>query len=470
MLTIPTVKYNKEMINENKPHWAQDAFFYHIYPLGFCGAPNGNNFHSHPVPRLDQIHEWIPHLKAMGINAIYLGPLFESGSHGYDTVDYFKVDRRLGDNLTLKALVAILQEHGIKVILDAVFNHVGREFKGFKDIRQNGKQSKYRKWFDGLTFGKKRSPAGDPFTYKGWKGHYDLVKLDLNNEEVKTHLFKATKMWIEEFGIDGLRLDAADCMDLEFLKELTQYCKSLKSDFWLVGEIVMGDYAKWANPDTLDSVTNYECYKGLYSSHNEKNYFEIAHSLKRQFGPDGVYQGLPLYNFIDNHDVNRIGSTLKNSAHLYPIYALLMTMPGVPSIYYGSEWGINGEKLKWSDHPLRPQISLPRMRYESPHPDLIRAIQSFAQVRAQLPSLRYGNYNQVFVDHEQLVFSRQFKEECVVVAVNASSEAKTLTLELSGHHQKELIDHLNSDEKFLIEEGRVKIDIPSCWARVMVLK
>ena len=143
MLTIPTVKYNENLANDKEHHWAWDAFFYHIYPLGFCGAPARNDFKSHPIPRLDQIHEWIPHLKSMGINALYLEPLFESSSHGYDTVDYFKVDRRLGDNLTLKALVAILKQNGIRVILDAVFNHVGCDFHAFRDVQYHGKESDY---------------------------------------------------------------------------------------------------------------------------------------------------------------------------------------------------------------------------------------------------------------------------------------------------------------------------------------
>ena len=140
-------------------------------------------------------------------------------------------------------------------------------------------------------------------------------------------------MWVETFDIDGLRLDAADCIDKEFFKQLKVYTQGLKKDFWLMGEIIHGDYKMWANPDMMHSVTNYECWKGIYSSHNDKNYFEIAHSLRRQFAKGGIYENLRLYNFLDNHDVNRIASLLKNPADLENAYTMLFCMPGIPSVY-----------------------------------------------------------------------------------------------------------------------------------------
>jgi glycosidase len=223
----------------------------------------------------------------------------------------------------------------MRLILDGVFNHVGRDFWAFRDVLSAREQSVYREWFAGLKFGES-SPYHDPFTYEGWNGHYSLVKLNLHHPAVVQHLFDAVSLWVEEFNIDGLRLDAADSIDIEFLRKLADFCQNLRPDFWLMGEVVHGDYRHWANDQALDSVTNYECYKGLYSSHVDRNYFEIGYSLNRQFGPDGLYRHLPLYNFVDNHDVNRVMSYLKNPAHLYPLYCLLFTMPGIPSIYYGS--------------------------------------------------------------------------------------------------------------------------------------
>lgn len=282
--------------------WISDSIFYQIFTLGLCGVLEiGKEYSS--KNRFSKIEELIPHLKEMNINAIYFGPVFESSSHGYDTIDYYKIDKRLGTNKDFSDLCKKLHENGIRIILDGVFNHVGREFSAFKDVKKNGAASKYAGWFDGIDFNG-RSPMGDNFNYRSWNGFYELVKLNLKNKEVVDHLLGAVGAWIDEFDIDGLRLDAADCIDFDFFKALKNFTENKKKDFWLMGEIIHGDYNRWANDDLLDSVTNYECYKGIYSSHNDKNYFEIAYSLNRQFGQYGIYKNLCLYNFVDNHDVN----------------------------------------------------------------------------------------------------------------------------------------------------------------------
>ncbi len=255
--------------------WFNDAVFYHIYPLGFCGAPERNDFGAAPVARLDKIYTWLDHIQGMGFDALYLGPLFESTTHGYDTADYYHVDRRLGTDDTLRGLAAELHRRGMRVVLDGVFNHTGRDFWAFRDVRQNGQASRFRDWFAGLRFDGTNHHR-DPFSYDTWNGHESLVKLNLSHPEVRSHLLGAVETWIRDFGIDGLRLDAADHVDLGFLRELAGFCRSLRPDFWLMGEVVHGDYRRWANPACLDSVTNYEAYKGLYSSHNDHNYFEIA--------------------------------------------------------------------------------------------------------------------------------------------------------------------------------------------------
>ncbi|MBC7475694.1 MAG: alpha-glucosidase C-terminal domain-containing protein [Candidatus Sericytochromatia bacterium] len=450
-------------------HWAYDSFFYHIYPLGFCDAPTNNNFHAPIYHRLIKIYDWIDHFQSMGINALYLGPVFDSDTHGYDTADYYHVDRRLGNRETLAKLIYTLHQRGIRVILDGVFNHVGRNFWAFQDVLKNGRNSLYCDWFEGLKFGQK-SPYGDPFTYKAWNGHYNLVKLNLKNYYVKEHLFKAVEMWIRELGIDGLRLDAADCLRLDFLRELADFCKKIKPDFWLKGEIIHGDYRTWANEHTLDSVTNYECYKGLYSSHNDKNYYEIAHSLNKQFGKEKIYGHLPLYNFVDNHDVNRVASILKNQSHLYPLYALLMTMPGIPSIYYGSEWGLKGKRKRNSDHTLRPSLDLNKVDKRNKNKDLVKAISDFSKIRHNHHALRHGKYTELFVNHEQFAFSRQSNNETIIVAVNSSEQSVPLEFNVQVNG-KYLVDLLNHGERFKIENGKVRIDkMWSCWARIMLVE
>lgn len=289
--------------------WPQDAVFYHLFPLGCFGAPERNSFDGPAANRLSDLMPWIDYLEELGVNALLLGPVFESSAHGYDIADYFRVDRRLGNGATLAAVSRELHRRGIRLVLDAVFHHTGRDFWAFRDVREKGRASAYCDWYH-LDF-TRRSPYGDPFHYKGWAGNYDLVKLNLNNPAVRDHLLKAVSWWIERFEIDGLRLDAADALDLDFQRELAAHCRAIRPDFWLMGEVVHGDYSRWANPEGLSSTTNYETYKGLWSSHNDRNYFEIAYTLNRQFGPEGIYRGLALYSFADNHDVSRVASILR---------------------------------------------------------------------------------------------------------------------------------------------------------------
>jgi glycosidase len=451
-------------------HWALDSFFYHIYLLGFCGAPVRNDFHSAPVGRLEKLYGWLDHFEDLGVSALYLGPLFESSAHGYDTANYFRVDRRLGDNATLTALGEELHRRGLRLIVDGVFNHTGRDFWAFRDLQEHGEASAYAGWFDGLDFSR-YSPYGDPFAYQGWEGNLDLVKLNLGNPAVRGHLLDAVEMWVREFGIDGLRLDVAYLLDLQFLEELGRRVRSLRPDFWLMGEVIHGDYRRWLSRGLLDSVTNYECYKGLYSSLNDRNYYEIAYSLNRQFGADGLYSGLSLYAFVDNHDVDRVASSLKEPAHLYPLYCLLFTMPGVPSLYYGSEWGIAGRRSSHDDRPLRPSLELARISGKAPHPDLPAAIARLSRLRASIPSLRYGDYHQLLVRHEQLAFLRRLAGTQVIVALNAASEEVDLELSLpAAHHPIGDIlwrDLLNPPEAFPGRDGRIALRLPPFWARVL---
>jgi glycosidase len=411
-------------------HWADDAFFYHVYPLGLTGAPPRNDFQSPPVPRLAQLGDWLPHVRDLGANALYLGPVFESTAHGYDTVDYWHVDRRLGTDETLAGLVAEAHRQGIRVILDGVFNHTGRDFWAFRDIQANGTNSPYSNWYAGLRFDG-QSPYGDPFVYQGWHGRLHLPKLNTDNAAVREHLFGAVSSWIERFDIDGLRLDAADVLDLDFQRALAAQTRARKSDFWLLGEVVHGDYRRWANPSTLDSVTNYEAYKGLYSSLNDRNYFEIAYALNRQFGPEGMYRGLPLYNFVDNHDVDRIAGMVRRE-HLFPLHVLLFTMPGVPSIYYGSEWAIEGRRRSGDDSAVRPALDPAMAAAAATEPGLPATIARLARIRAESEALRRGSYRQLHVASEQLAFTRESGDERVVVMLNSAEHPAMIPLPVAG--------------------------------------
>ncbi len=449
-----------------QPHWAQEAIFYHIYPIGFCGAPARNDFTSLANSRLDKIRAWLPHLKYLGVNALYLGPVFESSAHGYDTADYYHIDRRLGNDETLTALVETLHQNGIRVILDGVFNHVGRDFWAFRDVQKNGTNSPYCGWFTNLRFDG-TSPYGDPFKYEGWNGNYDLVKLNLRHPAVVDHLLGAVRSWVERFDIDGLRLDVADCLDMDFIEALHAFSHGLKPDFWLMGEVVHGDYTRWVSPTRLDSVTNYESYKGLYSSFVDKNFFEIAYSLNRQFGPQGLYRSLPLYAFADNHDVNRVASQLTQPAHLYPLYCLLFTMPGVPSIYYGSEFGLTGKRTPQEDSALRPCLDLNALQQSCPQPQLPATLARLAALRQNLPALQLGEYQQVWVNHEQLIFTRTIAGQTVYVAINAAATPIEVQFDLLKPAAS-LQDTLNDGERFSVQNNRCRLTLPPYWARVLL--
>ncbi len=393
--------------------WAYESVFYQIYPLGFCGAPFEND--GVLEHRICKVSQWIPHLKKLGCNAVYLSPLFESDTHGYNTRDYRKLDCRLGTNEDFKEIVDKLHTEGIKVVLDGVFNHAGRGFFGFQDVLKNRESSSYRDWFYIDFYG--NSPYQDGLYYEGWEGNYDLVKLNLRHEPVIQYLFESIELWIKEFDIDGLRLDVAYCLDHDFIRRLRSFCDSQKQDFFLVGEMLHGDYKVLVNDEMLHSATNYECYKGLYSSFNSMNMFEINHSLLRQFGPEGwtLYRGKHLLTFVDNHDVSRIATILQNPAHLPLVYALAFGMPGIPCVYYGSEWGATGDKAQ-GDTSLRLSYDEPQWN------ELTELIAALAEAKKKSEALNYGEFRSVVLTNKQCIFERKSANERVLVAINADQE------------------------------------------------
>ncbi len=458
--------------------WAKDAIFYHIYPLGFCGAPRRNDFDSAPVARLGAITADLGRIAAIGFNALYLGPVFESVAHGYDPVDWRAVDRRLGDRADLGRLCDEARRLGMRIILDGVFNHVGREHPWFLALREAGAGSPEAARFASVRPG--RSPYGDAFEYEGWAGNFDLVKLDLRHGSTKGELIGAALSWIDDFGIDGIRLDAADCLDLRFLAELAAACRAHKPDFWLLGEVVGGDYRKWASPRSpadapggrgdalggpLDSVTNYECYKGLWSSQVDRNYFEIAWSLNRQFGEGGIYRGLDLYAFADNHDVDRVASKLLSAAQLYPLYCLLFTMPGPPSVYYGSERGAKARKEPGSDAALRPTLA--EALASGDQSALEPAIARLAALRRSSIALRRGDYRELAVSSESLAFERRADGERAIVAVNGSASPARVEIRAGGLGGL-WRDALNDGAAQRAGGGVLGLDLPPTWARVLI--
>ncbi len=416
--------------------WFNEACIYQIYPLGLCGAPAENDgIREHRILR---VLDWAEHIRGLNMTAVLFNPVFESDRHGYDTRDFFALDCRLGTNEDFAQVCDALHAAGLKVILDGVFNHVGRGFWAFRDVQQKKWDSPYKDWFH-LDFNGD-TQYGDGFWYEGWEGHNELVKLNLQNPAVVEHLLEAVRRWAQEFGVDGLRLDVAYSLPPEFLARLRRFAEQLKPEFALLGETLHGDYNRWMNEDACHSVTNYECYKGLWSSFNSGNMFEIGHSLARQFGPEPwtLYRGKHLLSFLDNHDVERIASMLTNPAHLRPAYGLLFGMPGVPAVYYGSEWGIQGKKSE-GDAALRPALEIPRKN------ELTDWVAALAAARQKSEALRYGNYRNLLLTNAQIIFERAVEKERVLVAVNAAEEPFTAHFDAGAGCAIDLVTGLPHD-------------------------
>ena len=396
--------------------WYHEKVFYQIYTLNFCGAPFDND--GNIVHRITRVNDFVDYFKELGIGGIYFNPIFSSDHHGYDTRDYRILDERLGTNEDFKEVCQNLHSHQIKVVLDGVFNHVGRGFFAFEDVQEKREASPYKDWFR-IDFNGD-SPYQDNFYYEGWEGHYELVKLNLDHPDVQRYLLDSVDFWIDYFDIDGIRLDVAYSLPRWFMAMLKDHCRQKKEDFFLLGE-VLGDNAGYMFSEAhLDSITDYPGFKGLWSSFNSLNMFEMAHTIKRNYKE--MYQGQILWSFVDNHDVARIASQLTDLEKLPLIYGMLFSLPGIPCIYYGSEWGQTGKKEQGSDASLRPE-------YEKPLPnDLTKYIKKLVEIRNKYKALQLGEYNERILTNKQFVFERVFENQKIIIALNLDENEYTISL------------------------------------------
>lgn len=441
--------------------WYERGIFYHMYPLGMTGAPKENR-ESGTAHRFDELIRWIPYIADMGFNSIYIGPLFESGSHGYDTRDYRTVDRRLGTNEDFKAFVEHCHGHGIRVVVDGVFNHTGREFFAFRDIQENREASPYRDWYRGVNFGW-TSPMGDPFGYEAWQGHFSLPCLNLSSPDVKNYLFDTVWFWVDTFDIDGIRLDCANVLDFQFMRELRQVTAVMKANFWLMGEVIHGEYGRWVNGGMLHSVTNYELHKSIYSGLNDHNFFEIAHNVRRLQAI-----GRDLYTFLDNHDEDRIASKLTKRDHLAPVYMCLFTLPGIPSVYYGGEWGVEGKRTRTSDDDLRPAISMDQA--ETLHCPLTDLIGKLGHIHAENPEFHAGRYQELLLTNRQYAYGRWDGDSLIVTALNSDDNPAAMSIPVPVNANTAV--HLLEPEleEVPIENGKINLTVPGNWGAILKIK
>lgn len=445
--------------------WYDEAVFYHIYPLGLTGAPKQNSY-GEPVHRLNTLLPWIGHIKEIGCNAIYIGPLFESVGHGYETTDYKKLDSRLGTNEDLTNFVAECHKQGIRVILDGVFNHTGRDFFAFQDIKKNRENSQYKDWYCDVNFWGNNS-FNDGFSYANWGGYDLLVKLNQKNPAVKDYICDVVRFWVSEFDIDGIRLDAADVLDFEYMKALRNVANEVKQDFWLMGEVIHGDYSRWANDGTLHSVTNYMLHKALYSAHNDHNYFEVAHTI--QYVNNMVGKNLKLYSFVDNHDVERIYTKLNNKAHFEPVHIMLYTLPGVPSLYYGSEFGIEGRKDRFSDDSLRPALNYDDYKdaiHTNPYTKLIATL---GKLHQNIKALCYGEYKQLELQTTHFAYARILDGKSVITTVNNSDNEVSMNVEAGNGNTPEYVGALTG-RIVTVNNGRIQVNVPANSGEIWIPK
>ncbi len=444
--------------------WYDEAIIYHLYPLGLLDAPKQNAYEK-PKNRLKELKPWLEHIKALGADTVLIGPVFESATHGYDTTDLRTIDSRLGKNKDFKRFVEDAHKLGIRVVVDAVFNHVGRDFWAFKDVQKNRENSAYVSWFSGIDFNGDNY-YHDGFSYETWRGYDTLIKLNLQNPSVRNYLLESTTDWMSEYDIDGLRLDSADVLDFNFMHELREVTESVKPDFWLMGEVIHGEYNRWVEPGLLHAVTNYSMHQGLFNAHNTHNYFEIAHTVQRNLNlGGGETLGLRLYNFVDNQDVSRIASKVENKADLFPIYTLVYTLPGVPSIYYGSEFGLEGARSDTSDEIVRPALNLADFKDDRKTNPLTVFLEKLAEIRKDQKALSYGEYRELVLTNRQYAFARITDTDAVIVAVNNDDEPAKMSVD--GLGRPGYIDALTG-EKFEITDWQLNFEVSAHGSRVFV--
>jgi cyclomaltodextrinase len=330
------------------PDWVQDAVWWHVYPLGFVGAEKAAT--EVVTHRLDRLTHWLDYAVELGVNGLALGPVFASSTHGYDTVDHGRIDPRLGDDADFDALVAAAHERGLRVLLDGVFNHVGREHPAFTAVVERGPEAPSASWFR-LTWPPDWQPGVVP-GYDMFEGHGQLVALDHSAPAVADWVAEVMVHWLDR-GADGWRLDAAYAVPPAFWATVLPRVRAAHPDAYVVGEVIHGDYAQVVAESGMDAVTQYELWKAIWSSLNDGNLHELAHALGRH---DGFLDSFVPLTFVGNHDVTRIASRLTDLRHLPHALAVLFTVGGTPSVYAGDEQAFTGvkEDRAGGDDAVRP--------------------------------------------------------------------------------------------------------------------
>ncbi|MFD6553638.1 alpha-amylase family glycosyl hydrolase [Streptomyces sp. NPDC058398] len=355
--------------------WSDHAIWWHVHPLSFLGAEADALPEGAPVRhRLPVLADWLDHLLGLGCNGLALGPVFAAETHGYDTTDHFRVDPRLGTEADLVELIDRAASRGVRVLLDGVFNHVGRSFAPFADVARRGTASPYADWF---------VPEGDDF--RTFEGHRHLVTLNHASPAVADHVADVLDHWLDR-GVSGWRLDAAYAVPRPFWRTVTDRVRSRHPGAWFSGEVIHGDYTAYVVEGGLDTVTQYELWKAIWSSLNDRNPHELAWALKRH---NAMIDTFAPQTFVGNHDVTRVASRLEEPGHLAHALAVLFTVGGTPSVYAGDERARKGvkEDRPGGDDAIRPAFPACPSDLGAEGLDVQRLHQTLVGVRRRHPWL-----------------------------------------------------------------------------------
>ncbi|GJE58137.1 Neopullulanase [Methylobacterium trifolii] len=404
------------------PAWIEHAVWWQVFPLGFVGAEPEGRPGLAPVHRLGQLHPWLDYAVELGASGLALGPVCSASTHGYDTVDHFRIDPRLGDEADFDALIAAARARGLRVLLDGVFNHVGRDFPAFARVLHEGPQAPKASWFK-LSWPRGRTPGTEP-DYHCFEGHRQLVTLNHDEPQVADYVARVMEHWLER-GADGWRLDAAYAVPRRFWAEVLGRVRAAHPDAYVVGEVIHGDYAGIVAETGMDAVTQYELWKAVWSALNDRNLHELAHALERH---NGFLDAFVPLTFVGNHDVTRIASQLKDERHLPHALAVLFTCGGTPSIYAGDEQAFRGvkEHRAGGDDAIRPAFPASPVDLAPEGRPVFRLHQALIGLRRRHPRLHRARAKKIHLANEQAVFGFGTGEGRLLLALNLADSAADL--------------------------------------------
>jgi glycosidase len=452
------------------PYWVQDAIFYQIFPDRFANAdphndpPNVQPWGTPPTSwgfqggDLRGILQHMDYLLGLGINAIYLNPIFmATTNHRYNTSDYYKIDPKLGTQQDFRDLIDAAHRNSIRVILDGVFNHCGRGFFAFMDILENGANSPYKDWFHVRQFPLDAYGPGDPQAYVGWWNHKSLPKFNTDTPEVRKYLLDVARYWIMQ-GTDGWRLDVPnEINDDAFWEEFRHVVKSANRDAYLVGEI-WDVNPRWANDTHFDGLMNYPVRDALIpllqGRENLSQFNDRLDKFFKAYKRENIYA---MYCPLSSHDTERIKTLMGNDlAKTKLAYQFLLGFPGAPAIYYGDEIGLEGER----DPDCRRAFPWKEAGWNR---ELLQWIKRLIALRKRMPILRHGEFLRLVAENDLYAYGRTLGEESFVMAMNPTSQTRQISIpsvRLKWEDQR-VVQNLLDAQRYTVTGSKLKLELPA---------